>query len=288
MAPPMGPPALGSFPIAPAPPPPPPPRSRGRHLRLIALVLIAGLAGLLGGSAWNRRVSLIPINQAPAVAPAESTESTDAPPTTRAAYEGVVEITTIAGRSIGAGTGMLLDDTGRVLTNYHVIEGARTIRVQIGGTGKYYTAKVVGSNPTRDVAVLDIDISSDDVDPIALGDSSSVRLGDDVTAVGNARGRPGPPTVATGDIIGVNRTVTARGDDGTSETLYGMLETNAQIQPGDSGGPLFDADGNVIGMITAGSAGSRRFMGATTGFAIPINTALRVVAQINASSTTPQ
>jgi S1-C subfamily serine protease len=119
---------------------------------------------------------------------------------------------------------------------------------------------------------------------VSVGNSTQVSLGTPVLAVGNAGGQGGAPTIAPGIINAVNRTITA-GDQGsqTTETLHGMLQTSAQIQPGDSGGPLANASGKVIGMDTAASSSSTQSSSSSTmGYAIPINTALSIASQIAA------
>ena len=112
------------------------------------------------------------------------------------------------------------------------------------------------------------------------GDSSSVEIGDEVTGIGNARGLGGVPAVAPGSVTALNRSITASDPNGTSEQLTGMIQTDADIQPGTSGGALVDADGKVVGMITAGNDRTTTTGGPTVGFAVPIDTALAVADQI--------
>jgi S1-C subfamily serine protease len=117
---------------------------------------------------------------------------------------------------------------------------------------------------------------------ITTGNATNVEVGDQVLGVGNALGRGGEPTVATGSITGLDRTITAHDPNGSSERLSGMLQTDAKIQPGDSGGALIDAENQVVGMITAGSSDTTMSVTSrTVGFAIPIDTALAVVDQIH-------
>jgi S1-C subfamily serine protease len=123
---------------------------------------------------------------------------------------------------------------------------------------------------------------------VPLGNSSTVKIGDQVVAIGNAEGAGGKPAVVTGSITQLNQTITASDDLGGSETLHNMLQTNADIVEGDSGGPLSSASGKVIGMDTAASSGSLGNNSSTVGFAIPINRALSIAHQIidrKASST---
>ena len=197
----------------------------------------------------------------------------------------IVDInTTLGAFTAGAGTGMIISSNGLVLTNHHVIEGARAIRVRLVSTGRSYSATVVGSDPAHDIAVIRIRGVSG-LTPIALGDSSDVRVGDGVIAVGNARGSGGAPEVATGTVTGLNRTIIASDEDGTdATTLTGMIQTNAPLQPGYSGGPLFNLSGEVIGVNTAASVG-RRFRGISGGgMAVPIDQALAIARQLEATN----
>src|SRR3954453_12072579 len=202
---------------------------------------------------------------------------------------GIVDVTTYAKTEIGssqlapagAGTGMVLTSDGEVLTNNHVVKGAWKIQVRVPGSSSY-TATVVGVDPAHDVALIQLQDASG-LSTISPGDSSSVSVGENVAGIGNALGRGGTPTVANGAVTGLNRTITANDPDGTSERLTGMIQTNAHIQPGDSGGALVNANGQVIGMITAGSdTQTTSTSQSSVGFAIPISTALDVVGQINA------
>ncbi len=181
-----------------------------------------------------------------------------------------------------AGTGMVITSSGEVLTNNHVIDGARTIRVQIVDTGQTKTAKVLGYDVVDDVALLKIDDVSN-LKTVSFADASKVAVGDAVVAIGNAGGRGGTPTATSGSVTALDQKVTA-GDVGSakSETLHGMIQISAPIEPGDSGGPLVDTDGNVIGMNTAAAQNDDFFgqSGSTVAFAIPIDKARQVVSQI--------
>ena len=150
-----------------------------------------------------------------------------------------------------AGTGMVLTSSGVVLTNNHVIRNATTIKVVVPSTGRSYSASVVGYDATDDVAVLQANDASN-LKTVSLGNSADVRDGQSVTAVGNAGGT-GSLTHASGKVTDVNRAITVSDDQGGSENLSGLIETNASVQPGDSGGPLLNAAGQVIGMDTAAS-----------------------------------
>jgi S1-C subfamily serine protease len=179
-----------------------------------------------------------------------------------------------------AGTGMVMSSTGEVLTNNHVIDGALHISVQIAGGSQTYQASVIGDDPTDDVAVLQL-ANASGMTVTKFGDSSKVNVGDAVTVVGNALGRGGPPSTANGSVVALDQTITATDEDGSNpETLTGLIEFNAGIQPGDSGGPLVDSAGTVVGMDTAGSATGRRTTASDVGYAIPIDSALGIAQQI--------
>jgi S1-C subfamily serine protease len=178
-----------------------------------------------------------------------------------------------------AGTGMVINADGLVLTNNHVIENSTKITATMPSAGRTYRATVVGYDKTGDIALLQLQNASG-LTPVPIGNSSSVRTASTVVALGNAEGR-GTITAKPGHVTGLHQTITAsdKGGSTTSETLHGMIQTNAGIVPGDSGGPLADSAG-VIGMDTAGN--DPGYQQASAGFAIPINTALSVARQIAA------
>jgi len=188
------------------------------------------------------------------------------------------------------GTGIVISPSGLVLTNNHVIDEATSVSATLVVSGKTYTAKVLGYDSTDDVALLQLQGASG-LKAASLGDSSKVKVGQAVLALGNAGGRGGLPSTAQGTVQGLNRTIQAS-DNGanTEETLHGMIETNAPIQEGDSGGPLVNSSAQVIGMDTAANSSGYApdQSEATTGFAIPINHAISITNQIaagHASST---
>jgi S1-C subfamily serine protease len=188
---------------------------------------------------------------------------------------GVVDITSVLGYENGsaAGTGMVLTSSGDVLTNNHVVQGATSIKVTIVSTGATYTATVVGTDATDDVAVVHLQNASGLT--TASFSSTTATAGSAVTAVGNAGGT-GTLTAAAGAITAVDQSITASDTGGSNaEQLSGLIETDAAVQPGDSGGPLYDGNGQVIGMDTAASTG-----GATQAYAIPIAAARQIATQI--------
>jgi S1-C subfamily serine protease len=189
---------------------------------------------------------------------------------------GVVDIDTVLGYENGeaAGTGMVLTSSGEILTNNHVVDGATKITVTVVATGTTYPATVVGTDPTDDVAVIQLSGASG-LQTAHLA-SGSVQVGTAVTAVGNAGGTGGTPSAAPGTVVALGQSITATDDSGANaEQLTGLIETDADVQAGDSGGPLFDSSGAVVGMDTAASSG-----GQVQGYAIPIAKAVSVAKQI--------
>ncbi|HVW18958.1 MAG TPA: trypsin-like peptidase domain-containing protein [Solirubrobacteraceae bacterium] len=196
---------------------------------------------------------------------------------------GVVVINVRSSYGAGAGTGMVLTSSGEVLTNNHVIEGASSIRVVVPQTGKRYTAKVVGYDVTHDVALLQMQ-GAPNLKAVTVGDSASLKVGQKVTAKGNAGGT-GSLTTTSGKVTALARSITVQDDNGGSSRLTGLIETDANLQPGDSGGPLLDSAGRVIGMDAAGEVGHGYGLQAdqsSDGYAIPIGRAISIVKQIEA------
>jgi len=176
------------------------------------------------------------------------------------------------------GTGFVIDAAaGLVLTNNHVIDGATSVTVTPVMSGKSYPARVLGYDLTDDVALLQLQ-GVTGLKAVTLGDSSHLQMGMPVLAIGNEAGQGGSPTVAPGVISSLDRTIVASDQtSGLTETLHDMMQTNADIRPGDSGGPLADAAGQVIGIDTA--AGGNIVY---SGYAIPIDQALPIAKQIAA------
>jgi S1-C subfamily serine protease len=179
-----------------------------------------------------------------------------------------------------AGTGMILTSSGEVLTNNHVIAEGTDITAQIDGTGKSYPVRVLGTDTTQDVALVQL-VGASGLPTVALGNSSSVQVGDQVVAIGNALDLKGPPTVTEGIVSALGRSIQASDSgSGVTENLNGLIQTDAPINPGNSGGPLVDASAQVIGMDTAAANGSATQSATNIGFAIPINQAISIAQQI--------
>jgi S1-C subfamily serine protease len=173
--------------------------------------------------------------------------------------------------SEGAGSGIVLDGQGHILTNYHVVEGAREIQVMLHD-GSSHAARVVGIDPATDVAVIRVDAPSESLQPAVFGMSHDLRVGQRVFAIGNPFGLE--RTLTTGIISSLNRSLPTK----TGRTIKSIIQTDAAINPGNSGGPLLDSRGRLIGMTTA--IASRTGQSSGVGFAIPVGTLRRLVPQL--------
>ncbi|MCA0296735.1 MAG: S1C family serine protease [Actinobacteria bacterium] len=192
---------------------------------------------------------------------------------TAAQSAGVVLIEAQTSSGLAAGTGMVLSADGKVLTNYHVVAGSEKLSVTIADSGDTYTATVLGFDQSRDVALIQLKDASGLT--TVKTDTTVPSVGASVAAVGNAEGG-GELVKASGSVTDTDQSLTVSSDSpwGSSEDLSGLIETNARAVPGDSGGPMFDSDNEVVGMTTAGSTRDH------TSYAVPIATALAVVQQV--------
>jgi S1-C subfamily serine protease len=172
---------------------------------------------------------------------------------------------------VGAGSGSVLDKQGHILTNYHVIEGAKEIEVTLFD-GSQHDARLVGRDISSDVAVIQIDAPPEVLFPVFFGDSTRLKVGQRVFAIGNPFGFD--RTLTTGIISSLDRTIPARND----RTIKSIIQIDAAINPGNSGGPLLDSHGRLIGMNTA--IASRTGQNTGIGFAIPVNNISRVVPEL--------
>jgi S1-C subfamily serine protease len=174
--------------------------------------------------------------------------------------------------SEGEGSGVVIDHQGRILTNFHVVDEAREVQVTLFNS-KTYDAKTVGQDPASDVAVVQIEAPPGDLYPVTFGDSTRLRVGQKVFAIGNPFGLE--RTLTTGIISSLNRSLPSRSQN---RTIKQIIQIDAAINPGNSGGPLLDTHGRMIGINTA--IASRTGESAGVGFAIPVNTVGRVLPQI--------
>ena len=273
--------------------------------KIVAMLLVVALLGSVGGSALTAAINSIHSDDKEAVQ-ATSSDATDASEEDGTNYQlvshalpdelptndtgksltesqvyalavnSVVGITTEATTNVfgqeavsaNAGTGFILTEDGYIITNQHVVAGADTITATLY-SGETYAAELVGADASYDIAVLKIDATG--LSAVSVGDSDTLQVGESVVAIGNPLGEL-TWTMTNGIISALNREINTDGNP------QNMIQTNAAINSGNSGGPLFDMDGNVIGVTSAKYSGSTS-SGTTIeglGFAIPINDALRV------------
>ncbi|MGH3858084.1 S1C family serine protease [Actinokineospora sp.] len=259
---------------------PQPPRGRVKR-GAVALVAASVLgAGALGGVAGALIGSDQPTALHPTVAQNASVNTpTDITDTVAKVMPSVVQVGTRTANAQGVGSGVILSADGRILTNNHVVAGAREITVTFAD-GKTAQAEVLGADPGADLALLQAkDVSG--LTPATLGDSGDLKVGDEVIAIGSPAGLQG--TVTTGIVSALDRDVSIpnRGSRGAS---YKAIQTDASINQGNSGGPLFDTAGRVIGINSAiyspvsGADGSAGSVG--IGFSIPVDTVKSVLSKI--------
>jgi len=178
------------------------------------------------------------------------------------------------GGGTATGSGIVIDDKGHILTNNHVIDGANKIEVKLGESDHEYTAKVIGTDPSSDLALIQVDAPNSELDPLTLGDSSKMEVGDPVVAIGNPFGLD--RTVTSGIVSALQRQIQA--PNGFS--IDNVIQTDAAINPGNSGGPLINGNGEVIGINSQIETGGGNDGNVGIGFAIPINTAKEVIHEL--------
>ncbi len=283
------------LPVAPAPSAPPEklsptldPRLR-RGARLVFVALLAGVTGsaltlALTGDDVPGSATRVAVNSPAAPSSVLSGEGLDVAGVVAAVEPATVSIEANYENgngtfgSVGAGTGVILTAEGEVLTNAHVVDGASAIRVTLAGEAQSREADLVGADTGADLALVRIRNASG-LPTVQLGSSSQVRVGDDVVAIGNALALKGGPTVTRGIISALDRSLEA---DGT--TMTGLIQTDASISSGNSGGPLVNALGQVVAINTAVATGGRSSSAENIGFAIPIDKALPVVERLRSGT----
>ena len=244
----------------------------------VALIAAAALglaaAGCGDGSEKSVTVVQTVVRTAPAAAPPTTARGTSTADVVARVLPGVVNVTTRGfDGNKGEGSGVVIDRAGVIVTNNHVVQGARTVTVSFndGRHTQPIRGEVIGTAAERDLAI--VRVGRNDLVPVRLGRSSKLRLGDGVLAIGFPLGLSGGPTVTQGIVSGLDRTVHADG----GPDLEGLLQTDAAINPGNSGGALVDSAGRLVGIPTvAASAGSAE----NVGFAIAIDEARPVIDEI--------
>jgi serine protease Do len=263
------------------------PRGIARALRLVPLVVAAALlsailsaAGTFLAITWTVRPAVAVASQAILPAASQLTSLTESEAIVRVAQEVKPSVVTILAGSdtgvtpfdvpAGAGSGFIVSADGLILTNYHVIKGATSLTVTLDDTSQL-SAKVISTDAKHDLAL--IKVAATGLTPALLGDSSSVKVGQLAIAIGSPFGTF-TDSVTQGIVSGLNRTITSVSQASSPpEILVGLIQTDAAVNPGNSGGPLLDAGGSVVGVITATATASQG-----VGFAIPIDQAKQMIA----------
>jgi putative serine protease PepD len=261
-----------------APPPPPPPAPPRRRRGRIAAAIAAGV--LLVAAVSTSTVLLLTDDDGATEAAAPLSVSGGGTKETRInqIYErvqaGVVSVAVAQGASGEAsGTGFVVDSEGTIVTNDHVVEGADAVRVRFEDGGPLVPARVVGTDPSTDIAVVRVDPDRATLRPLTFADSDGVEVGDNAIAIGFPLGLD--RTATAGIVSGLDRTIQAP----NGYSIDNVIQTDAPINPGNSGGPLLDDRGRVIGVNSQiATAGSRGNVG--IGFAVPSNTVRKVVPRL--------
>jgi S1-C subfamily serine protease len=245
-------------------------RKPRRSLSLLSLLAAAGLG-----------LATVPANAAPVMPPLPR----DAASAAAQVGPQIVDIDAKLGfqSAVGAGTGIVIDPSV-ILTNNHVVAGATDLTARSIANGQVYPANVIGFDRQHDIAVLQL--AGGGLPVANIGNSDGLSVGEPVVSLGNAGGVGGAPSVETGRIAALNQTVSANDAlTGSTETLVGLIQIDANIRPGDSGGPTVNSANQVIGMNTAASQNFH--LGRGQGFAIPINVAMAIAGQIRSGASSP-
>jgi putative serine protease PepD len=259
---------------------PPQPRKQRSMATIVVTAVLAGLVG--GGAGFGGAYAVLGDRPGASLtsSPQGSSAVNAAPGSVTAAAQTVlpstVDIRARVAQGEAEGSGVVLTANGDILTNNHVVAGSRDLTVTLSD-GSEHPATVVGTSPSYDIAVIRLQGASG-LTPVTLGESSSLQVGQPVVAIGSPRGLTG--TVTTGIVSAFDRTVTVQGEDGTA-VVYNGLQTDAPINQGNSGGPLVNLDGQVVGINSAiETAGGQNAGSIGLGFAIPIDQARRVAEEI--------
>jgi putative serine protease PepD len=248
-----------------------------------AAAVVAGTAGGLVGAAVVPNAAGTVVSSSP-IAKTAGSSTSDVSGIAAQVLPSVVQVNVTVAQGAGIGSGVVLTADGRILTNNHVISGAQQISVTTND-GKSYDATVVGADPAADLAVLKLSGASG-LTPATFGDSSSVKVGDQVVAIGSPEGLQG--TVTSGIVSALDRTVNVPGETRRSTGVsYQAIQTDASINPGNSGGPLINSAGQVIGInsaIFSPTTGTQQAGSVGIGFSIPSNQAQQIANQLIASA----
>ncbi len=292
-------PTYGSDAGAPTAPPSTPARGRLERRQWLAVAIVAAIVGAAVGAGVATGFSKNSVNNGVTIHESNSTPgaavlsgNVTIPELVKDVIPAVVSIDVKSGGNEDEGTGMIITSNGEVVTNNHVIElfssggGSGSITVTQYGQTKPEPATLIGDDATKDVALLRINNASN-LKTVTFGSSAKTEVGDAVVAIGNALGlAAGTPTVTSGIVSALGRSVTAGGEGTASENLTNLIQTDAAINPGNSGGPLIDTAGQVIGMNTAVAGTSNDGSNAQNiGFAIPIASVESLIPQLEKGGT---
>lgn len=282
----------------PVPTPPPAPASSRSSRGLVATIVVTGFlsaAAGVGVGAWivddsdPAPVSTQPITTAPP-SPTNTAEmvipsggGVDVPAVLAAVQDSVVTISVdVGGAGTGTGTGVIVTSDGEILTNAHVVDNASAVRVRLRGETEPRDARVLAADMANDLALLKIDAGG--LQPATFADPASVRVGNAVVAIGYALGLDGGPSVTSGIISALDRTIVTQ-----FGALDRLIQTDAPISSGNSGGPLVDAAGRVVGINTAVARSDSMRAANDISFAIGVSEAIRVAEQLRqAAAGTPR
>lgn len=260
----------GDSPASPAPTRRRRSKAAAATIGIAALALVAGAGGgyLAGGQTTNTVVT----SPAAATSAAFAGQSLSVADVLSTLTGSVVSVDSMVTQQRGpysqqgeaAGTGIVYDNDGHIVTNAHVVDGATSVTVTLAGETTSRTATVISTDADHDIAVLKVDDTTG-LKPATFADSSKVAVGDEVVAVGNALALEGGMTVTQGIVSALDREIQTE----ESSSLTGLIQTDAPISSGNSGGPLVDTTGQVIGMNTAAASSSGTVNASNIGFAIP-------------------
>jgi putative serine protease PepD len=258
--------------------PPQPPAGRPRSQRVAALALVLAMSvggGLVGGFIANSTSSTSSSNNGPLVTAPKIDQSkvgnTSIAKAAAAIAPSVVTITNTTSQGGDTGTGIIVSSDGEIITNNHVVEGSTDLKVRLAGATDAVQAKVLSTDPGNDLALIKL-VNAKDLTAATFADPASIAVGDTVVAVGYALALDGGPSVTSGIVSATNRTLTD--SDGA---LDGLIQTDAAISSGNSGGPLINLNGQVIGINTAVYNSDGQTSANNIGFAIGVAEVQRVV-----------
>ncbi len=258
--------------------PPQPPAGRPRSQRVAALALVLAMSvggGLVGGFIANSTSSTSSSNNGPLVTAPKIDQSkvgnTSIAKAAAAIAPSVVTITNTTSQGGDTGTGIIVSSDGEILTNNHVVEGSTDLKVRLAGATDAVQAKVLSTDPGNDLALIKL-VNAKDLTAATFADPESIAVGDTVVAVGYALALDGGPSVTSGIVSATNRTLTD-----SNGALDGLIQTDAAISSGNSGGPLINLNGQVIGINTAVYNSDGQTSANNIGFAIGVAEVQRVV-----------